>query len=179
MASARTRPVEDSIPKISNELAVGENIEFQRRWWRFEHIVWWVFTAILVLDLAGAFGRGPLAKASARTADGAMKIDYERVERFQTPSVLTIHFGPNAIRDGKIQLWVSENLIKPLGNQRIIPQPESSVLSGDGILYTWLTTGKPNSTSFALEPASPGTDKFTIRLPATGDQIERRVFVMP
>jgi hypothetical protein len=174
-----TRPVEDKISKIGNELAVGEDLEFQHRWWSFEQAVWWFFTALLLLDIAGVFGRGPLAHAHAQTADGTMKIDYERVERYQTPSILTIHFGANAIRDGKIQLWVSENLIKPLGSQRIIPQPESSVLAGDGILYSWASTSKANSASFALEPASAGSQTFTLRMPATGDEIRRRVIIMP
>lgn len=179
MATQHTRPVEDTIPRIANELAVGEDLQFQRKWWRFEAVVWIVFAVILALDLSGIMGRGPLAKASVRTADGTMKIDYERVERFETPSMMTIYFGPNAVANGQIQLWVSEGVIKPLGNQRIIPQPKSSVLDGDGILYTWPTTEHPNTVAFALQPSTPGSKAFTIRLPATGDSITRHVWVMP
>jgi hypothetical protein len=179
MASARTRPVEDSVPKVADDLAVGEDLDFQHRWWCFEAVIWIVFAVILALDLSGLLGRGPLAKASAKTPDGTMKIDYERVERFQTPSVMTIYFGPNAVAHGQIQLWVSEGVIKPLGNQRIIPQPQISVLNGDGILYTWPTTAHPNTVAFALNPSTPGEQTFTIRLTATGDTITRHVFVMP
>lgn len=179
MATPRTRPVEDSISKVGNELAVGEDLEFQRKWWRFETAIWILFALILAADLSGIFGRGPLAKASAKTADGTMKIDYERVLRYETPDVMTIHFGPNAIQNGKIELWVSETVIQPLGNRRIIPQPKSSILDGDGILYTWPTASHPNSVSFALEPSTPGSQKFTVRLESTGDIITRHVWVMP
>jgi hypothetical protein len=176
---ARTRPVEDSIPKINNELAIGENLDFQRRWWRFEHWTWILFTLIVVLDLIGVFGRGPVAKATFRTPDGAMNIEYERVERYQTPSLLTIHFTDAAVRDKKIELWVSKNLVKALGNQRIIPQPASSTLFQEGITYTFLANERPDSVTFALEPATLGSQVFTLRLQGVGDEISRKIFVMP
>lgn len=178
-SQARTSPVRDTIPKIENELAVGEDLEFQRRWWRFEHVVWAVFTVIIVLDLIGVFGRGPLAHAHTKTADGAMNITYDRFQRFQTPSILSIHFGRHAIQDGKIQLWVSDSVVKSLGNQRIIPEPASSTLQGDGILYTWTSGSEPDTAEFALEPAHPGPQHFTLRLPPLNDEVSKTVFVYP
>jgi hypothetical protein len=65
-SSMKTKPVEDTVPKIGNELAVGEDLEFQRRWWRFERVVWTIFLLILVADLAGLLGRGPLSKTHAK-----------------------------------------------------------------------------------------------------------------
>ena len=52
-----TQPVTDSVPKINDELAVGEDLAFQRRWWRFENAVWIFFALLVILDLIGAFGR--------------------------------------------------------------------------------------------------------------------------
>jgi hypothetical protein len=175
----RTSPVEENIPKVGNELAVGEDIEFQRRWWRFEHAVWIMFGLILALDLSGLLGRGPLAHAHDKTADGAMKLEYDRVARFQTPSIISVHFGPNAVHDGRIQLWVSQSIVRNLGNQRIIPQPASSVLKDQGILYTWPSGDHPDSADFALEPSHLGWQHFTLRLPALGDQFTEHVVVMP
>ena len=53
--------VADSVPKINNEVAVGEDLNFQRRWWKFEGVMWWLIAGMLLLNFAGAFGRGPLA----------------------------------------------------------------------------------------------------------------------
>ncbi len=53
-----TKPVEDSVPKVSEAVAVGENLDFQRSWWRFERVVWSVFLVILICDVLGLFGRG-------------------------------------------------------------------------------------------------------------------------
>src|SRR5579884_1974852 len=116
-----TEPVRDSVAKVNDELAVGSDLEFQRRWWKFERAIWIFFTLLIVLDVLGVFGRGPLAKARLRAADGSAEVTYERIERHKTPSVLTAHFGPSAIQDGKVRLWVSDDLVKELGNQRVSP----------------------------------------------------------
>ena len=64
-----TAPVTQSAPRVSNEIEVGEDLKFQRKWWRFENFAWILFTLIIVLDVAGLFGRGPIAKAERRSAD--------------------------------------------------------------------------------------------------------------
>lgn len=186
MPATETAPVEDSVAKVGNELAVGENLQFQRKWWRFEKIVWVIFVVIVLLDLAGVFGRGPAANAHARTKGGMMIVDYERIERFSTPSILTIHFGPSAVKDGKmIQLWVSDTVVNELGNQRIVPQPVSSVIGNGGILYTFASTPLPDLIDFALQPANPGIYHLKMRIPgntleaAPVDQFETKIYVMP
>ncbi len=60
------KPVEDSVAKVNDEIAVGEDLNFQRRWWRFENAAWMFFGLIILLDLAGLFGRGPLPRRSAK-----------------------------------------------------------------------------------------------------------------
>jgi hypothetical protein len=121
-----TKKIEDSIAKIDEELAVGEDLSFQRKWWSFEKWIWRLFALIVLADLLGAFGRGPLANASKSTSDRALVVHYERIERFSTPSILKINVGPSAVDHGEIRLWVSTSVISRLGNQRIIPEPSSS-----------------------------------------------------
>ncbi len=105
---------------------------------------------------------------------------YERIERFGTPSVLTIHFSPQAVRDGKIQLWVSDSILKQLGNQRVVPQPMESVLDSGGIRYTFAASQQANSAGFALQPSTPGIYAFTMRLPQLPqDELHAKVLVMP
>ncbi len=179
MASpAPTKPVEDSVAKVNDEVAVGSDLDFQRRWWRFTRVVWIFFTAVVIADLLGCFGRGPLANARARTNDGSMDVKYERIERFSTPSILRIRFGPNAIHDGKIQLWVSESLIHSLGNQRVIPQPFTSTVGQNGVLYTFLATNVPADVAFSLEPAAPGIYHLQMRVPGF-DELDPAIYVMP
>ena len=182
--SSETQPIEDSVAKVGNELAVGEDLGFQRKWWRFERGVWIVFALIVLLDVLGAFGRGPLANAKLLSPAHLMNIEYERIERFSTPSILTVHFSPAAIHDGKVQLWVSESVVKTLGNQRIVPQPASSMIGNGGILYTFQSSPLPDSVQFALQPAYPGVSHIELRVPGESlanpaDKANLTVAVMP
>jgi hypothetical protein len=173
-----TTPVEDSVSKVNNEIAVGEDLKFQRKWWRFERIVWVVFTLIVVLDLLGAFGRGYLANSKMRASDGTMEVKYEHIERFSTSSNLKIRFGASAIHDGKIKLYVSQSLVSQLGNRRIIPQPETSVVGPNGITYTFAAIPPAASVAFELRPSRPGI--FDIGLQVPGAQmLAARIFVVP
>jgi hypothetical protein len=174
----KTQPVTDSVPKINDEVAVGEDLQFQYKWWRFEKSIWIFFAVLVILDLAGAFGRGPLAKAHINLPDGSMTINYERIERFSTPSILTVHFGKDVIHDGKVLLWVSESVIKALGNQRIVPQPLDSRVGNRGILYTFSASELPASVEFALSPSAPGTAEIKLQVPGHS-AAAMRIFIVP
>jgi hypothetical protein len=173
-----TKPVEDSVAKVNDEIAVGSDPEFQRRWLHFERGLWIVFTVLVLLDVLGFFGRGYMAKGKAHTTDGTLNVQYERIERYSTPSIMTVQFGPSAIHEGKVQLWVSEGVIKSLGTQRVVPQPASSVVGQGGILYTFPVTSPPVSAGFQLEPTSPGLFEINLRVPG-GQEIRRKIVVMP
>ena len=177
-ATPPNKPVTDSVPKVNNDVAVGADLEFQRKWWRFERSVWIFFAFLVLCDLAGLFGRGPLAHAHRATRDGTMDVHYERIERFSTPSIATINFGPNAIHDGKIQLWVGGTLVKRLGAQRVVPAPLASQIGDDGITYTFPASFPPASVEFALQPAGPGLYPLEFRV-LGAEMMTVKVFVMP
>lgn len=178
MASSSSTPIKDSVPKINNEVAVGEDLAFQRRWWHFERAVWIFFAVVVVLDVLGVFGRGWVSKAHVHSDDATMEISYERIERFSTPSILDVQFGPPAVHNGNIELWVSESIVKSLGAQRVVPQPASSVVGSGGILYTFPATNPPAFVQFALQPSSPGIFPLQLRVP--GHQtLSLKIVVMP
>jgi hypothetical protein len=172
------RPVEDSVGKVNEEVAVGEDLDFQRTWWRFENIAWMIFALIILLDLAGVFGRGPVAKAERRTADGSMDVKYERIERTDSPSIMTINFGEPAIQNGNVKLYVSNSLVKALGTQRVIPAPKDSVVGDGGITYTFPASRTPASVDLALQPSGPGIFDFAVGV--EGEQrVQAKIFVVP
>lgn len=173
-----TTPVNDSVPKVSNEVAVGEDLNFQRKWWRFERVIWSIFFVILILDVLGVFGRGWLADSKRSSGDQTLTVDYERIERASTPSIITLHFGPAAVRDGRIQLFVSEDIIKELGAQRISPQPAVSALSEGGITYSFDAANSPAIAQIALQPSFPGLHHFRMQV-VNGEAVEAKVFVFP
>jgi hypothetical protein len=173
-----TKPVEDSVPKSGDKVAVGEDLEFQRKWWRFERIIWSFFVLIIVCDLLGLFGSGWLAKAKRATPDKAFTLNYERVERTSTPSVMTLHFSQSAIEDGHIEVFVSDSIVKGLGAERVSPEPAVSAIGGDGITYEFSATQSPADVQFSLEPGYPGPHRFRIQLRGE-PPIDASVFVVP
>ena len=175
-----TRPIDDSVPK-QGDIAIGEDLEFQRRWWKFERGLWRFFFLLIVADVLGLFGRGWLADAKQTDAGHTVTLNYERVERASTPSILTFHFTPAAVAGGSIKLYVSEAVIQGLGAQRISPQPESSVLGNGGITYTFPTTAAPATAEIQLQPSFPGVHHFRVAVvgnPNTSP-IEATVLVLP
>ena len=173
-----TSPVEDSVPMIDGSIAVGEDLEFQRKWWRFERMIWIFFAIILLCDLLGVFGRGVLSKATRVASDQTMTVDYERIARASTPSIMTLKFGASAIHDGKIQIYVSNSIVKPLGAQRISPQPAVSSLGNDGITYDFAATSVPADVQIELSPSFPGLHHFRMQV-VGGSPVDGSIFVVP
>lgn len=169
----------EEVPKVDNAIAVGEDLQFQERWWTFERVVWIIFSLILVADVLGVFGRGWLAKAELKNPNSGMHVKYERVERAMTPSVFSIQFDPSAVHNGSVQLYVSDSMVKDLGESRVIPEPEHSIVGDGGILYDFPTQGRePLTVQLELQPSFPGVHPFTLQVPgmaATGS----RVVVVP
>ncbi len=170
------KPVGDSVSKVNDEIAVGEDLGFQRSWWKFERVVWIFFGLLIVADLAGAFGRGPLA--DAHLENSAMAVKYERIERAESPSMLHIDFNASSIHDGKVQLFVSDSIVNKLGAERVIPAPEVSVVGNGGITYTFPATSTPASVAFALQPDSPGIEHFAVQVPGAAP-LQARIVIVP
>lgn len=174
-----TAPVIDSVPKIDNEVAVGEDLDFQRRWWRFEKITWAVFGVLLLLTILGVFGRGPVAKASKSSLDANLQLKYDRIQRTGTPSDLDIEFGPSAIHNGQIRLFLSESIITKLGALRISPQPLKSEVGSGGVTYTFPANHYPANVVISMAPSGPGSFRFTVLLPDEGSTLSENIIVVP
>ncbi len=155
----------DIVPEVDNALAVGEDLNFQERWWKFERLVWIFFLLIIVADAIGLFGQGWLAHDRLQVPGSALDIKYDRIERETTPAQVTVRFGPEAAVGDTVKLFVSDSVIDDLGNQRIAPQPQTSAVGNGGVTFTFPYTGQPSSVLLSLEPSRPGIFHFTIAVP--------------
>ena len=174
-----TNPVSgNEVPKVDNAVAVGEDLQFQERWWKLERLIWSFFVLVLLADVLGVFGRGWLAKAKLAEPDSGIIVDYERVQRASTPSIVTIKFLPESISNGTVQLFVSNSMVKQLGAQRIAPQPERSVVGNGGITYYFPVSGGISDVQIALQPSFPGYRGFTMQVPGL-KPIGAHVVVVP
>ena len=168
----------ESVPKTDNTVAVGEDLRFQEKWWKFERAVWVFFLLVVVADAVGLFGQGWLAHARLRQPGSALEIKYDRIARETTPSQVTVRFAPEAAVNGKVSLFVSDSVIDDLGNQRIAPQPASSAVGNGGATFTFPYIGQPSTVLLSLEPSKPGIFHFTMGVP--GHQpASARIVVLP
>jgi hypothetical protein len=169
--------VDDSISKLNGEIAV-EDLGFQRKWWKFERVVWILFAIALLADIAGAFGRGPLAKTERQAPDHSFTLRYERIQRTGTPSILTANFNRAMIHDSKVTFYVQNSLVRELGSQRVIPSPQTVIVGNDGLTYTFPASMGTVSISFALEPTGPGLRHLTLQV-AGSAPLKISILVLP
>ena len=65
-----------------------------------------VLFLLVLAGLCGVFGRGPLATATIRSADGAVTVTYDRFARFRTPSSIGKRVGYIVVeRSGLINVF--------------------------------------------------------------------------
>ena len=168
----------NEVPKVDDAVAIGEDLQFQERWWTFEKVIWSFFVLILLADVLGVFGRGWLAKAKCGGPENGLVVDYERVLRASTPSIMDIHIQPDAVQDGAVQVFVSDTIVKQLGAQRVAPQPLRTEIGNKGLTYTFPVNGMPAEIQLALEPSFPGVHEFTLQVPGKAP-LHERVVVVP
>lgn len=100
--------------------------------------------AVSISALLGLFGNGPLSTARAGSDETGLRIDYERFLRQGSPGIVEVNFGAAALRpDSTAEIWIDRKWLDEMEVRRITPEPESSLLEGDRIVYT-----------FRLDPSS-------------------------
>jgi hypothetical protein len=147
--------------RVDGELDVGEDIDFERRWWRIQRTGQVVQTLVLVAGLAGLFGRGPLSNADAPSDRQGLRVHYERVARFRTPTILDVTIEKSALADSTAHIWISQRYLDALPVSRTMPQPREVILAANGQVYAFPVTPGADSARlrFYLEPGSLGSQR--------------------
>lgn len=162
------RHVPDSVGKINGEVAVGADIPFQRRWWRFERTVWGFFGLVALAGLSGALGNsGPLAHGYYRGEDGFFTVEYERIPHYGTPFKVVLHPGPGSVRAGNIAIWLSRDSIRDLGFQRSIPVSATTTVDENGATLNFPTGGQRADIVLMFKPDTMGRHPLDIRTPGS------------
>jgi hypothetical protein len=148
----------------SDGLETGANLGFQQKWWRLEQVIYGVMTVLLLAGLAGVFGRGPLSRAKAGNPSMPLSADYERFARFRTPTLITVHLGPQITRGRRVALRLTGPINDRIPVSRIIPQPRSASPIADGQQFTFdvPTPGDSASVRMILEPGKVGMSHASI-----------------
>jgi hypothetical protein len=154
-------------------IETGFDETFERKWIRFEHFAWAGMVVVVLLGIAGGFGRGPAARAHA--AVSPIEVKYERLLRYQTPAEITV----TSTGDTGIQrLYVDRSLIDRLQLQTVVPQPIGSEPRRDGAVLLFPETNSPSQVTLVAHPAAVGPSKTTVGL-AEGPRVTFSQFVLP
>ena len=150
---------------INDELEVGFNQPFEKRWLRAEQVGRVVMVLFTAAGLAGLLGRGPYSHHTEKSAQSALAVDFEPIARANANTQVTFHLD-NPTEQPTVDLFVSSNVVEPMGLERIVPNPLQSKVVKGGII---LTMGVPSGTIDAqlrliLMPSELGPNQLEARL---------------
>ena len=121
---------------VNDELEVGFDEVFERRWHRAEQFGRVFMVLFVAAGLAGLFGVGPYSHHTDKTSDAALAVDFEPVARSQTGTQITLHLS-NLTDMPTQRLFISSHVVEPMGLQLILPQPVNTQALNDGLLLTF------------------------------------------
>ena len=150
---------------INDELEVGFDQPFEQRWLRVEQVGRVVMVLFTAAGLAGFFGRGPFSHHTAKSAESALSVDFEPIARANATTQVTFHLD-NPTEQPTLDLFISTNVVEPMGLQHVLPDPVHSRVVGNGIV---LTVGVPTGTvdaelRLSLMPTGLGSNQLEARL---------------
>lgn len=138
------------------DLELEQDLEFQRKSWRFQRIGWAALALLLLAAFLGLFSSGPLSSQTAGDDASALWIEYERFARRLTPSDLYVHIRTDAIAEQKASFWFDSDYVRNLEVSSVSPQPTSVVADGDRYVYKF-DVKRPNEdfvVAFRVRPVA-------------------------
>jgi hypothetical protein len=133
---------------------------FQRREWMFQRLGWALLALITLAALAGLFGDGPLANASA--GNGRLALDYERFTRSkaETEWRITLKGG----EPGRVAVAIDGALASEFKILAIHPEPVQTKVAGLTHVYLFDVADRDSIVEFVVEPQRMGSHESSIRM---------------
>jgi hypothetical protein len=113
---------------------------------RIERCAFALLVLFVIAALLGLFGDGPLSATSASSADGQVRIDYQRFHRRITPQVLDITFPVPAGTDS-VELIFNGEYLRAVQITETFPQPLESSFGQSGGKLRFSTAGASQEVS--------------------------------
>ena len=108
---------------------------FRRRVWQAQRVAWALMALFLLGALVGLLGSGPLSPTSVTSADGAVRVEYERFLRRDTRTTLRVHLRPANGEASTLALWLARPYLEAMKVDSVLPSPRRVQGAGDRI--TW------------------------------------------
>jgi hypothetical protein len=151
--------------KRIGELDIEQDMDLQRRDWKFQHAGRFVMLLLVIAALLGAFGRGWLAKAEVGGSGEPLRMEYDRIARHRAYSSLKLSLAPHVAPDGRARLWLKRDYLEGVSIEDISPEPENVEVDRDGLIYEFVVAdpAQPSHVVFHIKP-----DEIGLRSGAVG-----------
>lgn len=159
---------------------INQDMDYQWREWRIQRIAWVFFGAILLAALLGLLGQGPLSKGRIATPDGAIALDFERIDRANAPTGLTVTLAPDVAQGGAAQVAFSREFMERISIEEVVPEPQSVETGAGEVIYTFNVEdpSQPASVRLDFQYEQAGLTHGSVRL-ADGPALRFEAFVWP
>lgn len=124
--------------KRIGDLQIQQDLVFSEREWRVQRAGWLVMLLLILLALAGLFGRGPVADAALGSAAGPFQVSYERFDRAHYRTELLIEVSPPEGEE-TVEIWVGRTFLDAIEVNRIVPEPDVQRIEGDRVVFVFAT----------------------------------------
>lgn len=161
----------------SRNYPVDEDMVLQRKVWWFERLGWYGLVTLIGLTLAGVFSKGPLSSAEGRTADGQLRVEYQRFLRNGSSDELIFHLQGKPREP--IEVEISGELLRGFEIEMLQPQPLKASAAGEGVRL-WVLSDNAGQAIVHLTVRSDGVGSFTTRVSLpTGASLGFSQFIYP
>ncbi|MEW7855134.1 hypothetical protein AB2M95_04440 [Pseudomonas chlororaphis] len=140
---------------------IQEDMALQRKVWRFERVGWYALVVVVLLTLAGLFSRGPLSTRDISSADGSLRVEYQRFLRNGATDSLTLHLRGGARQ--LLEVEIAGELLQGFSVQALQPEPLKASSAGAGIRL-WLRTDADGQARLYLTLLSTGVGFYDSRI---------------
>ncbi|MDQ0703767.1 hypothetical protein QF043_002559 [Pseudomonas sp. W3I7] len=161
----------------SRNYPVDEDMVLQRKVWCFERVGWYGLVALIGLTLAGVFSKGPLSSAESRSADGQLRVEYQRFLRNGSSDELIVHLQGKPREP--VEVEINGELLRGFEIEMLQPQPLKASAAGEGVRL-WVLSDDAGQAIVHLTVHSDGVGSFTTRVSLpTGASLGFSQFIYP
>ena len=162
------------------DIEIDQDPQFQQRDWHAQRIGRIAMAVIVIAALAGAFGDALLSSRRARTDDGRLEVEYDRIARHGAPQPLRVHVAARAPGDSIVDLWIDQRYVHGIVMREISPSPVETWAGGERLVYRFRLADLPRTAVivFQAEANDLWNRSGAIGL-ARGDSVRFRQLVLP
>ena len=139
----------------NNDLEIDQDLDFQRREWRYQRVGIGVLFAFVLAAALGVTGMGgPLSKGSVRDQDGHLIAEYERFVRRHARSQVRLMIENTS---GEVRIAINTSYLNQVAWRSIVPPPEAVVAEGNRRILLFRSASPQLLIQAEIEPQVAGS----------------------